>query len=331
MTNKERYAAWTATQPDLPIFMQPWWMDAVCAGKEWDVLLVYAPGVTEADTDTISGLKQIVAAMPYLLRHKWRFRYVLMPQQTQIGGVWVNPDIPEDKKEQTYQHIAQDIRQKLSDLHLDYYYQQYPIGSKIAELLGGMGMQVRQRVTYRIEDTRDLLAIRQQWSKNKSRQLKKAESAGLVVDMNLRAEEFYRAHCAALREQGKSISYSREFLLVLERKAARAHRSQFIGIRTSEGKLCGAAWLVWDSRSMYYLIPFYSPKYKDTGVGALLVMESLRLAQSMGLSFDFEGSMNRGIANHYRQFGSQPTTYYSVEWRRSWIFRLILWMQKLKS
>lgn len=24
----------------MPVFMQPWWMDAVCAGKEWDVLLV---------------------------------------------------------------------------------------------------------------------------------------------------------------------------------------------------------------------------------------------------------------------------------------------------
>ena len=39
MTNKERYIAWAAKREYMPIFMQPWWMDAVCAGKEWDVLL----------------------------------------------------------------------------------------------------------------------------------------------------------------------------------------------------------------------------------------------------------------------------------------------------
>ena len=39
MTNKERYIEWVASLEYVPIFMQPWWMDAVCAGKEWDVLL----------------------------------------------------------------------------------------------------------------------------------------------------------------------------------------------------------------------------------------------------------------------------------------------------
>ena len=39
MTNKERYSAWVAEQEYLPISLMPWWLDAVCAGKEWDVLL----------------------------------------------------------------------------------------------------------------------------------------------------------------------------------------------------------------------------------------------------------------------------------------------------
>ena len=56
MTNKERYIAWAAKQEYMPIFMQPWWMDAVCAGKEWDVLLA----------EDEQG--EIIGAMPYLLR-----------------------------------------------------------------------------------------------------------------------------------------------------------------------------------------------------------------------------------------------------------------------
>jgi hypothetical protein len=38
MTNKERYTQWVGEQEYIPIYMTPWWLDAVCAGKEWDVL-----------------------------------------------------------------------------------------------------------------------------------------------------------------------------------------------------------------------------------------------------------------------------------------------------
>ncbi len=40
MSNKELYTEWVKSQPNMPIFMQPWWMDAVCAGREWDVILI---------------------------------------------------------------------------------------------------------------------------------------------------------------------------------------------------------------------------------------------------------------------------------------------------
>ena len=85
MTNKERYSAWVAEQEYVPIFMQPWWLDAVCAGKEWDVLLA------EDEQGNIIG------AMPYLLRKRAWYKYIIMPQQTQIGGIWVTPEITADR------------------------------------------------------------------------------------------------------------------------------------------------------------------------------------------------------------------------------------------
>ena len=55
MTNKERYSEWAQAQEFIPLFMMPWWLDAVCAGKEWDVLLA----------EDNEG--HIVGAMPYML------------------------------------------------------------------------------------------------------------------------------------------------------------------------------------------------------------------------------------------------------------------------
>ena len=71
MTNKERYHELCQTNNDIPIFMMDWWMEAVCAGKQWDVLLY-----TQQGTDTI------IAAMPYLLRKRARELYHHAPANT---------------------------------------------------------------------------------------------------------------------------------------------------------------------------------------------------------------------------------------------------------
>ena len=84
MTNKDKYREFCLQSDTLPIFMQSWWLDAVCAGKEWDVLLSY------------DEQGSIQAAMPYLLRKRAWMKYIIMPQQTQIGGIWLRDDIRDD-------------------------------------------------------------------------------------------------------------------------------------------------------------------------------------------------------------------------------------------
>ena len=319
MTNKEIYRDFCQNTPELPIFMQDWWLDAVCAGKQWDVLLC----VESADGSHVLSVgeqevqrERIVAVLPYLIRKRAWMRYIIMPQMTQIGGAWLREDVAHDV--QKVEAIGQTLVQQLSALQLDYYYQHYPIDSPLVEYLRLQGFKVKERVTYRIEDLSNLDAVINAFSKNKKRQLQKALS--LHADYNLNIEDFYRFHMDCLHQQGKAISYSREFLLVLERKTKRLNQSQILAIRNADEQLLAAAFLVWDKHSMYYLIPCYSPLHKDSGAGALLVLEAIKLARKLGVAFDFEGSMIRGVAQHYKQFGSTPTTYYSVEKYYHWWF-----------
>lgn len=310
MTNKERYSEFCRTTDDLPVFMQDWWMNAVCAGKEWDVLLSY-------DDDGA-----ICAVLPYLLRTRMRVRYILMPQMTQIGGMWLRADVQSDV--QRTMLICRDFEEQLGKLELSYYYQHYPLHSSVPQLMQQLGFEIKKRTTYRIEDLSNLDKVIASFSKNKKRQLQKALS--LHADRQLDVESFYRFHVDCLKEKGKQISYTREFLLVLERKLNRLNQCQIIAIRNADDELLAAAFLVWDKHSMYYLIPCYAERYKDSGASALLVLESIKFAREKGVAFDFEGSMVRGIANHYRQFGATPTTYYSVEKYYHWWFRFAtLW------
>ena len=305
MTNKEKYREFCKNHSSLPIFMQDWWLDAVCAGKQWDVLLSFNEN------------GEIQAAMPYLLRKRIWMKYVVMPQQTQIGGIWFSNTMLLDDANRV-SGICQDFARQLAELGLSYYYQHYPIDSPAVEQMQALGFKTKERVTYRIDDLTDLDKVISQFSKNKKRQLQKALSLHAETNMNI--EDFYRFHVQCLQEQSKQISYSREFLLVLNRKTTRLQQSQIISICNADNEVLAAAFLVWDAHSMYYLIPCYKPQYKDSGAGALLVLEAIKLARQKGVAFDFEGSMIRGVANHYKQFGSTRTLYYSVEKYYHWYF-----------
>ncbi len=308
MLDKPRYCEWAPSQPQLPIYMQPWWMDAVCAGKEWDAML------------WVDENEDIVAAMPFLIRRRLGIRYILMPQQTQIGGIYLP-----DGNELT----GEDIRSALDSLRLAYYQQHYPIDSPLPALLQQQGFKIKPKVTYRIEDLTDLNAVISRFSKNKRRQLEKALALHVVTDLT--AEQFYTFHTNCLRAQRKSISYSREFFLVLAQKSRKRGQSQIIAIADADNHLCAAAFAVWDKHSLNYLIPCYHPTYKDSGAGALLVLEAIKLARDKGVLFDFEGSSIRGVAQHYKQFGSTPSTFYNVQRYYKWWFRLPIWWNKLRN
>ena len=175
MTNKERYIEWVGQQEYIPIYMMPWWMDAVCAGKMWDVLLA------EDENGRILG------AMPYLLRKRAQFRYIIMPQQTQIGGLWVTAEVTADKWKTA--EVCRQIKEQLDGMHLAYYYQQYLPGSLCVDAMRGLGFKTQERVTYRVDDLSDIEALVSSFSKNKRRQLQKAQ--GLHVERGMNPEEVF--------------------------------------------------------------------------------------------------------------------------------------------
>lgn len=305
MTNKERYIQWASEQEYLPLTMQPWWMDAVCAGKEWNVLLA----VDKEDN--------ILAALPYLIRKRAWLRYIVMPQQTQIGGIWVAPSVTEDKWQTA--EVCRQMVEQLDALKLAYYYQQYPVNSLCVEPMRALGFKTRERITYRIDDLSNLDDVIDGFSKNKKRQLQKALS--LHAERSMSPEEFYRFHANCMHEQRKRITYSREFFLVLERKARRLGQSEIISIHNADGEIYAAAFLVWDKRLMYYLIPCYALAHKNTGAGALLVLESIKLAREKQVIFDF---LSNKLGKEYN------ASMYSagiVEWYAHWwykyLFRLL--------
>lgn len=293
------YGVWCRTQENLPVFLQPWWMDAVCLHKKWQVVLSQSDGVVQV-------------VMPYLIRKRLWISYIVMPQLTQVGGAWITN---QQYSKTEIQQIALKIDQSIQQLHLGYYYQQFPLNSPIPLAMKELGYTVSERVTYRIDDCSDMDKVVSRYNRNKRRQLNKSRQYVVRQDA-LSAEQLFEFHQRALQAQGKVISYSKELLQTLVHNAESHQQGIIVSLHLpseSNQDPIAAAFYVWDNDSVHYLIAAQHPNYTDCGLMARLVTEGIRLAHKKNIAFDFEGSMIPGVAKHFQQFGATPATYYSVE------------------
>lgn len=73
-----------------------------------------------------------------------------------------------------------------------------------------------------------------------------------------------------------------------------------------------AGFFAWDRQTMYYIAGGYNNSDKKGEAMSFLLWRGILLAKEKNLTFDFEGSMVPGIAEFFRSFGSEASTYYQV-------------------
>src|SRR5690606_34269576 len=108
MHRKETYMAFCEGRNDLPLFMQPYWLDLVCREVPWDVVLSFDPegnprGAWAYQPGTRLGLQTI-----------------RLPVLTPFTGIWM--DIPQGltpQKQIALRHqILNDLLDQIPDAHI---------------------------------------------------------------------------------------------------------------------------------------------------------------------------------------------------------------------
>ena len=119
MSDKEAYILFCEQTPALPLFLQPWWLDAVTIpdGKEWEVLLAR------------NKQGEIEAVMPFVTGKKWGMRYVVTPQLTQYTGVWIKDIDGESTTERLSREkrLQNDIIGQLEAMRIAFFDVKFPL------------------------------------------------------------------------------------------------------------------------------------------------------------------------------------------------------------
>lgn len=313
MSNRQQYQKFCESAADLPVFMQWWYLDAVCAGGgEWDAVVI-----EKGD--------RAVAALPYFLKKKWWWQHVAMPPLAKMLGAYLLPEFRTTRHEiEIYRKIIAELPPRLAAFEQDcnYHFQNWlPFFWK--------GFRQTTRYSYSLE-INDLKQVFENFYPDYRNQKIPKAAAATVVEVVLPEqpsgvflEEFFRVHSLSFSRQDLPSPVSFDFLERLD-SALVAHRSRaiFFAKDRSTGETHSVAYLIWDSEQAWYLLAGDDPSLRGSGAGILLAWEAIQFSHNiLNLKhFDFAGSMVEGIERVRRQFGAVPRPYFRLmrEWSPIW-------------
>lgn len=309
MSEKEAYILW-AQQVDLPLFFQPWWLNAVCCqGKTWDVIL-YRQG------------NEIQAALVFQKMKKYGFTCFLLPQLTPYLGCFFISNITPEEKKHIFSYLLKKLDQlKPSIIQLTCFSKE--MANQISQI---QKFNINKRVTYIINDLNNIDNLFSQFHHSKQRHIHKAEKS-LQVDFSLSVEQFCQLHAYQYQIQGKKDFYAPQLLQTILHEAILHNQGQILAIKDNT-EIHAAIFVAWDKHTAYNLLYFIHPRYRSSGASSLMIFEILKYLQNKHITFDFEGSMQKNIADSYAKFATRPFDYYLLEKINSPLLKILSWFSK---
>jgi len=165
--------------------------------------------------------------------------------------------------------------------------------------------------TYQIELSKDLDTIYSNYDPKNRNKINSCLKQEIVVKENdMSKESMFLFFKQALLSAGANV-YEEELKNIFH-KFSNDKNSFCLSVNVNN-KLQGAVFCAYDRNVCYYLFGGMDKNAEVSGVTNLLLHKSIEKAKSLGCqTFDFEGSMLKGVEKFFRSFGPKLVPYYTV-------------------
>ncbi|MBU4277673.1 MAG: GNAT family N-acetyltransferase [Proteobacteria bacterium] len=270
------------------VFCYSWWLQATCG--EPKVL-----GLFKGD--------RLEAGIPVFIKKRWFITACLMPKLTQTWGVIMAP-MPGKKVTRASRQtaICQAFARKL---------RRYPIFQQTFSPrfqtwlpFYWQGYKEKGGVTYVLDDLTDPERILADMHQNTRNLIKKAQNQNIQV-APCGIDDLLEMSRKSFERQGDQLHYPEKILRAIHEQACAREAGACFAARDQDGRMHGAAFLVWDHHRAYYLVGGGDPGLRSSGASSLLLWHMILFAAQRSQVFDFEGSMVPGIEHSFRSFGAR--------------------------
>lgn len=285
---------------EVPIYSQPWWLDAVCLPQNWNVHVIAESG-------------QYIAAMPYYVVDRCGYKIITKAHLTQTNGIIINYPKGQKycKRLDMDERVINEMSSYIDELSVDKYEQQFTPEFSNWLPFKWKGYNETTRFTYIIKNTSNMEEVRSQFSYQIRNKLKNAKKI-VHLDETMDIDEFYSLIKESCERGGDEMSYSRHLLIRLYAACKERDCCKILAAKDDEERNHAAVFLVWDKKNVYYLIGGSAPEFRSSQANAFLIEKGIELASKMGKVFDFEGSMIQGIERAFRAYGAEQVRYYRI-------------------
>ncbi len=280
----------------------------VFSSKKW--LSIYG------DALTVIGIykdeHQLIGGFYFLNTKKYGFTFIKLPPYTPHCGLFF---VSESKNNSSVNNFNKDI---MNDV-CNYFSNQksaltilaFPTSVNDFQPFIWNKFKVIPNYTYRISLEKSIEDIKSNFDSKNRNVINKAVKDGVVVTENdLSKEELFQFFMNSLHTTDANI-YENELRNIFTKFSD--DTNSFSVIAKKENVLLGVVFCIFDKTTCYYLLGGVDKKSGIQGVNNLLVQKSIEKAQQLGCTtFDFEGSMLKGVEKFFRSFGGDLVPYYTV-------------------
>lgn len=299
MTVKDKYNQFIQ-KVYVPIYSQPWWLDAICSPGGWNVWL-YESG------------NEVWAAMPYYYEDRGKYRYITKAPLTQNNGIIFRypQGISAIGKCSHEEKIIDAANLFVESLKLDVYEQQYHYSFTNYLPFFWNHYNAIPRYTYVI---RNDISLEDAWQRVSSKQrsiIKKGRRNGQYSE-SITKEQFFEEHKKIFEKQGLNCPFSYDLWNRLYENVKERNQGKIACYKNEDNRIISLIFWVWDDRSVYQLLGGGVPQYQNLDTYDSLIWDGVIMAKKMGKSYDFEGSMIKRISKSFREYGGEPKQYFRI-------------------
>lgn len=307
---KHDYRLYSKRNDSLPLFHQPWWLDALSSANSitWDVAL------------SRSKEGAIIAAWPYFSGTKLGMNISLSPVLASYLGIWIDyPD--EDWKEETrqsYQNtIVKDLISQIPEFHL--MKQNFTPKFDNWKELYWAGYNQTTHYTYILDDIKDHDKIFAGFKSNLRNSIKKLGHSFSIGETN-DLSAFYEINKKSWSVQGDSIPYTLDYLQKLDDALVNNGNRYIRLIKDQDNNIVAGTYIVRDNHTAYNLMLGTDPKYRNSRAAEILLWDVIQEMSNHVDQFDFEGSMIEGVSQFFKAFGGRQQPYSVIsQSKNKWI------------
>jgi hypothetical protein len=259
-----------------------WYLDIVAG--QWDALV-------ENDYERV---------FPLVYRRKFGISYIYQPFFTQQLGLYSTTKLD-----------AEALASFIGAIPLKF--RQVEINLNTLNKTEDLPYKVVPQLNHELDLIHSYDRIRQAYSENLARNLKKPEKAGLTISKNIKPEDIIELF---RKNRGKEIAHlhDRDYLKLKHIAYTCMYKgiANIQGVYDQQNCLCAGAFYILSNNKAIFLFSGLSEEGREAGAMPFLIDSFIREHAGRHLTFDFDGSNDPNLARFYKSFGSKECIYQRI-------------------